>query len=364
MDRITVNNNGKPCYEICFTDDFTGLAECISALGFGERRIAVITDSNVAPLYLDEVIKAIATLPGEHISVTFAAGEENKQLSVIESFYEELIRHHFDRHDLIIALGGGVCGDMTGFTAATYLRGISFLQIPTTLLSQCDSSIGGKTGVDLKGYKNMVGAFHMPRLVYMNLRTLLSLDDRQFIAGFAEVIKHGMIRDAGYFQWLTDHRDGILKRDTGILSEMIRRSCEIKRDVVEEDPTEQGLRAILNFGHTIGHAIEKYLNFTLFHGECVSLGMRAAAAISVREGSLAKEEDQRILHALEDFGMPVRRSFRDEEIEQILTLVKSDKKADGKQVRFIYLDGIGNAVRKEITEESLRYGIRSLSGED
>ena len=361
MDRLTVQNNGKPCYEIVFTQDFSGLADLISSLGFAERRIAVITDSNVAPLYLDEVMGAIASLPGDHCSHTLQAGEEYKQLSSVEAVYETLIRHHFDRHDLLIALGGGVCGDMTGFAAATYLRGISFLQIPTTLLAQCDSSIGGKTGVDLKGYKNMVGAFHMPRLVYMNLKTLLSLDDRQFLAGFAEVIKHGMIRDAQYFTWLLDHRDEILSRDIGILSQMIRRSCEIKRAVVEEDPTEQGLRAILNFGHTIGHAVEKFLDFTLYHGECVSLGMAAAAAISVREGLLAESEGNRIIEGLRSFGLPVARSFTEEETDRILVLVRSDKKADGKQVRFVYLNGIGNAVRKEISEESLRFGILSLS---
>ena len=204
--------------------------------------------------------------------------------------YEFLIKNHFDRNDILIALGGGVVGDLTGYTAATYMRGIDFIQIPTTLLSQVDSSIGGKTGVDLKSYKNMVGAFHHPKLVYINVKTLNSLPRREFSSGMAEIIKHGLIMDKEYFVWLNNNSNHIKSLDTKILVEMIYGSCFIKKTVVEEDPNEKGLRAILNFGHTIGHAIEKSKKFKLLHGECVSLGMVAALRISFDREQISYEQ--------------------------------------------------------------------------
>ncbi|MCR5674396.1 MAG: 3-dehydroquinate synthase [Lachnospiraceae bacterium] len=360
MEKLTVNFDGKPCYDIVFTDGFDGLADSVSSLGFRERRIAVITESTVGPLYADAVIRELDRLPGRHVVFTFPAGEENKQLKTLEDIYAFLIEEHFDRHDLLIALGGGVTGDITGFAAASFLRGISFIQIPTTLLSQCDSSIGGKTGVDFRGFKNMIGAFYMPALVWMNLSVLKTLSERQYIAGFAEVIKYGMICDGTYFDHLVEHRQEILDRDIDVMVPVIRRSCEIKRAVVEEDPREQGIRAILNFGHTIGHAIEKYRDFQLFHGECVSLGMHAAAAVSVRAGLLAARDGERIESALESFRLPVRFAHTEEDVPAILKLVRSDKKADGGHVRFVFLDSIGNAVRGEISDDLLRYGLETL----
>lgn len=190
------------------------------------------------------------------ISIIFEAGESQKNLDTVKMIYEKLILAKFDRKDLLVALGGGVTGDITGFTAATYLRGIDFVQIPTSLLAQVDSSIGGKTGVDFDSYKNMVGAFHMPKLVYINVSTLTTLSDEQFISGMGEIIKHGLIKDSAYFDWLIENHDRILARDKDVLMEMIRVSCNIKRVVVENDPTEKGDRALLNFGHTLGHAIE------------------------------------------------------------------------------------------------------------
>ena len=181
----------------------------------------------------------------------------------MKKLYEHLILEHFDRKDILAALGGGVVGDLCGFAAATYLRGIGFVQIPTTLLSQVDSSIGGKTGVDFDAYKNMVGAFHMPLFVYTNLRTLLTLPGEQFSSGMGEVIKHGLIKDKEYYQWLVDNREGILKRDLDLCQAMVYGSNRIKKEVVETDPTEQGDRALLNFGHTLGHAVEKLKDFTM-----------------------------------------------------------------------------------------------------
>ena len=360
MKDLTVSFEGRPCYDIVFADGFAGLADRLDKLGFSDRRIAVITDSNVEGLYLDELADELSAVSGKIFRYVFTAGEESKDLDTIEDIYRFLIENRFDRKDLLIALGGGVCGDMTGFAAATYLRGVSFVQVPTTLLAQCDSSIGGKTGVDMGGYKNMVGAFYMPSLVWMNMKTLLSLDERQFSAGFAEVIKHGLIADAGYFEWLTAQRDQIMSRDTGVLARMIERSCEIKRDVVEKDPKESGLRMMLNFGHTIGHAVEKYCDLKLLHGECVSLGMCAASAISMRRGMISGEDDDLIVSAFEAFDMPVKRPGLDP--VRIAELVKSDKKMDGGKIRFILLERIGRSgIFYDVTDAELIKGVEAIN---
>ena len=250
-NRITVNYQNKPCYDIVFTTDFSELGKEITDLGFSKRKIAVITDTNVEKLYTGEVINALKEVSDNVVSYSILAGESHKNLDEIRKIYEFLLERRFDRHDLLIALGGGVVGDMCGFTAATYLRGVAFVQIPTTLLAQSDSSIGGKTGVDLNGVKNMVGAFYMPRLVYMNVSTLNSLDDRQYASGFAEVMKHGLIKDQNFYSWLIENMYEINDKDSEVLLEMVQRSCEIKRAVVEKDPTEKGDQVLLNFGNTL-----------------------------------------------------------------------------------------------------------------
>ncbi len=358
---MIVRYEGRDCYEIVFSDSFSGLADKLDVLGFGHRRICVVTDSQVAPLYLEALEKQLSSLSGEHISHVFEAGEKNKQLSSIEQLYIRLTESRFDRHDLLIALGGGVVGDMTGFAAATYLRGISFIQVPTTVLAQSDSSIGGKTGVDLQGYKNMVGAFYMPRLVWMNASVLRSLDDRQFRAGFAEVIKHGFIKDAGFYRWLADHRTDITERRLPVLSEMLEKSCEIKRSVVEIDPKEQGERMLLNFGHTLGHAIEKAMDFSLLHGECVSLGMCAAAHISAARGLITGSDRDGIIRSLADFGLPVTFD-RTDLFERIVAITHSDKKTDGGHVRFVLLRAVGDAfVSADVTDREMLAALEIMA---
>ena len=270
-----------------------------------------------------------------------------------------LIDEKFDRKDLLLALGGGVTGDVTGFIAATYLRGVDFVQIPTTLLAQADSSIGGKTGVDFDGYKNMVGAFYMPKLVYMNVSTLKSLDDRQFFNGFAEVMKHGLIKDSMYYEWLLENMYEICDRDVDVLLEMIMKSCMIKKLVVEKDPTEKGDRALLNFGHTIGHAIEKYKNFTMPHGECVALGAVAAAYISWKHEWLSMEEYYEIRDMFVPFNLPI--SIEDIEPDKILALTKSDKKMEGNAIKFVLLKKVGKAViDKTVTDEDILNAVKEI----
>ncbi len=351
-NRLTVNYQDKPCYDIVFAKDFSLLADELVSLGFENRKIGIVTDSNVEKLYAKQVEEALSERFSSVFTFVIPAGEEHKNLEEISKIYEGLIEKHFDRHDLLIALGGGVVGDMCGFTAATYLRGISFVQIPTTLLSQTDSSVGGKTGVDYNGYKNMVGAFYMPRLVYMNISTLNTLDERQYASGFAEVMKHGLIKDENFYTWLIDNLYEISDRDMDVLEEMVRRSCDIKRRVVEKDPTEKGDRALLNFGHTLGHAIEKYKNFEMFHGECVALGCVAAAFISYKRNLLSMEEYYEIRDMFVPFNLPI--SVEDIDKDAVIELTKSDKKVDSDKIRFVLLKKIGKAfIDETVTRQEM-----------
>ena len=309
-NALTVHLNDEPIYDIFFANDFNSLPELLAGQGIADRRVCIVTESNVAPLYLDEIRNHLDGKCKELISIIFEAGESQKNLDTVKMIYEKLILAKFDRKDLLVALGGGVTGDITGFTAATYLRGIDFVQIPTSLLAQVDSSIGGKTGVDFDSYKNMVGAFHMPKLVYINVSTLTTLSDEQFISGMGEIIKHGLIKDSAYFDWLIENHDRILARDKDVLMEMIRVSCNIKRVVVENDPTEKGDRALLNFGHTLGHAIERYLDLKLSHGACVGIGCCLASVISYNRGDITEDELHKIIHAFDMFGFPTLRTIR------------------------------------------------------
>jgi 3-dehydroquinate synthase len=340
--KLIVNYENKPAYEILIEPDFGRLAEAIQTLQMNGRRFMIISDHNVSHYYLEEVMTLLRPVVKSISSYVFPAGEKSKNLDTVNACYEQLILSGFDRNDVLIALGGGVVGDLTGFVAATYLRGIRFIQVPTSLLSMVDSSIGGKTGVDYKAYKNMVGAFHQPKLVYMNLTTLLSLKDSEFYSGMGEVIKHGLIKDREYYNWLKKHVEGIRLKQYDILAEMIYRSCCIKREVVERDPKEQGERALLNFGHTVGHSVEKLMNFNLLHGECVCIGMVAAAYLSLKRGYLTQAEYEDILATIKSFWQPV--SVTNLSPNEIYEVTKLDKKMDSDRIKFILLDSIGHAV--------------------
>ena len=248
-------------------------------------------------------------------------------------------------------------GDITGFAAATYLRGIDFVQIPTTLLAQVDSSVGGKTGVDFDQYKNMVGAFYITKLVYMNLSVLKTLDDRQYYAGMGEVMKYGLIKNASFYEWILDNMYEIHERDMDTLEDMVVKSCTYKKLVVEKDPTEKGERAILNFGHTIGHAIEKAKNFELLHGECVALGCVAAAFISWKRELLSMEEYYEIRDMFVPFNLPI--TIDDIDPDEILRLIASDKKVEGDKIKFILLKKVGKAfIDTSVTKDEIMSGIQ------
>lgn len=353
----------KTSYEIVFTQSFEELWQELAVLGCGEKRLCIVTDSRVDEYYGEEVSGLLQGKCAKAVKYVFPAGEENKNLDTVRDIYRFLIEEGFDRRDMLIALGGGVVGDTTGFTAATYLRGIDFVQVPTTLLAQADSSIGGKTGVDFDGYKNMVGAFKMPRLVYMNLAVLQTLDERQYFSGFAEIMKHGLIKDASFYEWLIENMYEICERNLNTLQEMLMKSCTVKKLVVEKDPTEQGDRALLNFGHTIGHAIEKAKNFELFHGECVALGAVAAAYISWKRGMLSMEEYYEIRDMFVPFNLPI--SVDNIDPKEILRLTKADKKMESGKIKFVLLKKLGKAVLdKTVTDEEILAAIDEIYFKD
>ena len=360
---MDVKKDGQFCYHIYLEPDFAKLHEAVEPLNIKERKLCIVADSTTAELYgaeLKEILKETCTYVSMFV---FPAGEVNKTLNTVRDLYEHLILEKFDRKDMLVALGGGVVGDLTGFAAATYLRGIGFIQIPTTLLSQVDSSIGGKTGVDFDAYKNMVGAFHMPRLVYMNLNVLKTLPDRQFACGMGEIIKHGLIQDSDYLEKLSTYQREICEKNYAALLWMVAGSCKVKRHVVEEDPTEQGIRAWLNFGHTIGHSVEKLKDFTLCHGECVAIGCAAAAWMSWKRGLISEKEKEAAEQLLLDYQLPVR--VKGLKPEDIVKTTKLDKKMDAGKVKFVLLKKIGEAfVTRDVEDEELLRASRYVCGEE
>lgn len=360
---MDVKKDGQFCYHIYLEPDFAKLPEAVEPLNIKERKLCIVADSTTAELYgaeLKKILKETCTYVSMFV---FPAGEVNKTLNTVRDLYEHLILEKFDRKDMLVALGGGVVGDLTGFAAATYLRGIGFIQIPTTLLSQVDSSIGGKTGVDFDAYKNMVGAFHMPRLVYMNLNVLKTLPDRQFACGMGEIIKHGLIQDSDYLEKLSTYQREIREKNYAALLWMVADSCKVKRHVVEEDPTEQGIRAWLNFGHTIGHSVEKLKDFTLCHGECVAIGCAAAAWMSWKRGLISEKEKEAAEQLLLDYQLPVR--VKGLKPEDIVKTTKLDKKMDAGKVKFVLLKKIGEAfVTRDVEDEELLRASRYVCGEE
>ena len=360
---IPVTCNGKFSYSIEIRRDFSDLTAALKRLGYqNNKRVCIVSDSNVGELYGKELLELLEKSFDTVTIFTFEAGEASKNIDTVQLLYEHLIQNGFDRHDFLVAFGGGVVGDLTGFAAATYLRGIDFVQIPTSLLAQVDSSIGGKTGIDFKQYKNMVGAFYQPKLVYMNLSVLQSLPKRQLSSGTAEILKHGLIKDKSYFDWMNHKQEQIYALDSEALEEMIFRSCNIKREVVENDPTEKGERALLNFGHTIGHAVEKLSDFTLYHGECVSIGIVAAAYLSMKRGNISKSEFAYIQDTLSKFELPT--AVAHQKAEDILKTSKSDKKMKAGKIQFILLETLGNAyMYSELSDDEILDAIWYIAKE-
>lgn len=305
-------------------------------------RCAVITDKNVAPRYAKNALYSLKRVGIEAVLITIPAGEKAKSLAVVQRCYDALAKNRLERKSFIIALGGGVVGDLAGFVAATYLRGIPFVQVPTTLLAQVDSSVGGKVGVNLPAGKNLVGAFYQPRHVLCDLATLDTLPDREFRAGLAEIIKYGIIYDADLFTRLERDLPKILKRHGDTLADIIARSCEIKAEVVGQDETETGLRAILNFGHTIGHGLEAISRYGKYlHGEAISIGQVAAAIISTRVHGLAQTDADRIRTLFKRAGLPTSVRLTTAQRKQLFDAMRLDKKVSGGEIKFVLARSIG-----------------------
>jgi len=344
LPRVRVVNVslGKRSYEIRIG---SGLIRRLGA-GCAELRLgqacAVITDRNVAPLYAE---KALASLRGAGFAprlIVVPAGEKAKALKSVENCYHLLAAQRLERGSFVVALGGGVVGDLAGFVAASYLRGIPFVQVPTTLLGQVDSSVGGKVGVNLPAGKNLVGAFHQPRLVLCDLDTLETLPDREYRAGLAEVIKYGIIYDAEFFARLERGIKALLRKNRRSLAEVVARCCEIKAEVVSQDETESGLRAILNFGHTIGHGLEAISHYGKYlHGEAISIGMVGAADLSVRLLGMPVEERHRIFRLLQNAGLPTAAPLNPREMRRLMAAMKLDKKVSGGEIKFVLARRIG-----------------------
>jgi 3-dehydroquinate synthase len=320
-------------------------------------RVAIVTNTTVGPLYLQQLAGVLRSRGVEVMSVVLADGERHKDAATLVRIYDALAEHRCDRKTTLIALGGGVVGDLAGFAAATYMRGIPFIQVPTTLLAQVDSSIGGKTGINHALGKNMIGAFYQPRLVLADTQVLKTLPAREFAAGLAEVIKHGLVRDAAFFAWLEQNMRQLLDGDPQALAHAVRRCCEIKAAVVAEDERETGVRALLNFGHTFGHAIESGLGYgTWLHGEAVAAGMVMAADLSQRLGYIAPADVERIVALLKLARLPTVAP--DIASGRMLALMAADKKAEGGRLRFVLLDAIGAAsVHADVPEASLQHTL-------
>jgi 3-dehydroquinate synthase len=326
--------------------------EC-TRLKFGQR-CAIITDTNVGKKFAKSVYESLVKTGFKPFLIIVPAGETAKNLKTVLACYDQLAAHRLERKSFIVALGGGVIGDLAGFVAATYLRGVDFVQVPTTLLAQVDSSVGGKTGVNLKAGKNLVGAFYQPRLVLCDLETLKTLPEREFRAGLAEVVKYGIIYDAKLFAQLERDLPKIMKRHTKPLSEIIARCCEIKAEVVAQDEMEMGLRAILNFGHTIGHAIENSSGYGKFlHGEAISIGQVAVAKLSREILGLPSDDVARIEKLFVQAGLPVQIKLNATQRKKLFTAMKLDKKVSGGEINFVLAEKIGKVVWAQKVPQTL-----------
>ncbi|MFL6714172.1 MAG: 3-dehydroquinate synthase [Sulfurifustis sp.] len=333
---------GERSYPIHIGPGLLARADLLAAYA-GGRRVAIVTNETLAPLYLPQVRAAAASALGNPVEIILPDGEQYKTLAILNTIFGKLLETRCDRHTLMVALGGGVVGDMAGFAAACYQRGVPFVQIPTTLLAQVDSSVGGKTGVNHPLGKNMIGAFYQPQAVIIDTGTLRTLPDRELRAGVAEVIKYGLIRDPDFFLWLEKNLSRVLARDAEALGYVIERSCRNKAEVVAQDERESNVRAILNFGHTFGHAIETYLEYRdWLHGEAVAAGMAMAADLSRRIGWLDAADAERVNRILAAAGLPIRppSGARGAELHELMAV---DKKAERGKVRLVLLERLGRA---------------------
>ena len=337
-----------------------GLMEAQNLAGFPlpqAEAAVVISNATIAPMYAPRLLDALCGRFARLHTVVLPDGEQYKTWEHLQTIFDALLTHGCDRKTVLFALGGGVVGDMTGFAAACYMRGVPFVQVPTTLLAQVDSSVGGKTAINHPLGKNMIGAFYQPYMVLCDLDVLDTLPPRELSAGLAEVIKYGPIADMEFFRWLEDGMEALMARNGEALARAVRRSCEIKADVVAQDEREAGLRAILNFGHTFGHAIEAGMGYGAWlHGEGVGAGMVMAANLSQRLGLVDLAFVERLTRLIQRAGLPVRGPVIDtqDNAGRYLQLMRVDKKAEGGEIRFVVIDGPGRAIVRPAPDALVR----------
>lgn len=350
---------GERSYPIVIGTDLLGNPATYAALPKAAAAL-IVTNTTVAPLYAEQLRAALAPKYSFVHTVMLPDGEEHKNWQTLNLIFDALLGHGCDRKTVLFALGGGVIGDMTGFAAASYMRGVPFVQVPTTLLAQVDSSVGGKTAINHPLGKNMIGAFYQPQLVVCDLATLDTLEPRQLSAGLGEIIKYGPIADMAFMDWLEANMDALLARDRPALAHAVRRSCEIKAWVVGQDEREAGLRAILNFGHTFGHAIEAGMGYGAWlHGEGVGAGMVMAAELSRRLGLVDAAFAQRLRTLVQRAGLPLRGALLDtaengDNAGRYLELMRVDKKSEAGEIRFVLIDGPGQATVRAAPDALVR----------
>ena len=362
MQTLTVGL-AERSYPIYIGSDLLGCAELLLP-HLPNKKAAVVTNSTVAPLYLARLRATLQAHGVNMMPIILPDGEQHKNAETLGLIYDALLSHRCERNTPLIALGGGVIGDITGYAAATYLRGVPFIQIPTTLLAQVDSSVGGKTGINHPLGKNMIGAFYQPQVVLADITTLNTLSDQELRAGVAEVIKYGLIRDLPFFEWLEQNMEKLLARDANALQYATTRSCQNKAEVVAADERENGERALLNLGHTFGHAIETGMGYgTWLHGEAVAAGTIMAADLSCRLGWLSTEDTDRIHSLFQRAGLPVVAPALG--MEKYLQLMELDKKVVGGKIRFVLLKSIGCAViNGSVQPELLRQTLMANCAHD
>ena len=341
MQRLDLDL-GNDAYPILIGSDLLAQPELILPY-IRSAQVAIVSNTTVAPLYMSKVAEPLRQAGKSVLEIVLPDGEEFKTWETLNLIFDALLRARCERKVTLIALGGGVIGDMTGFAAASYQRGVPFIQIPTTLLSQVDSSVGGKTGINHPLGKNMIGAFYQPRIVLADMSTLNTLPDREYFAGLAEVIKYGLLGDSEFFDWLEQNMPALLARDTAALEYAVHRSCWNKAKIVAADERESGVRALLNLGHTFGHAIEAGMGYGVWlHGEAVAAGMAMAADLSCRMGWLSAEELARTVALLQAAKLPVKGARLG--AQRYIELMSSDKKVEAGTIRFVLLKRIGEAV--------------------
>ena len=345
-------------YDIVICDSFSLLAEKFSQINKGS--VYIVTDTNVSPLYSESVKRSIEASGAKVLGKSvIEAGEQSKGIDSYTMLLGDFLNAGLDRKSTVVALGGGVVGDLAGFAASSYMRGVNYVQIPTTLLSQTDSSVGGKTGIDFEGVKNIVGAFYQPRLVYINTSALKTLPIREFRAGMAEIVKYGFIMDSKFLSFLYENAYRIKALDAALTEEMIYHACECKAKVVSEDEREAGIRGILNFGHTVGHAVESIKNFKLLHGECVALGMKCALRIAYNRGNINLEEMKFASELFEKYGFICSTDIEDR--DRVMELIYKDKKAENGIVRFVLTERIGRAqILSDVSDREIRDSLKYI----